>query len=160
MPLRFRTEIDGEGVFDRAFTRIDSLDDFRPVWPSVIDEFYVIEQEQFDTEGAAGGSGRWRPLSEKYRAWKEVHYPGAPILQSEGDLVASLTDPEAPDAIVIPARDELVLGSKVPYARIHQRKGRPPISFSEAQKRRIQKAIQQGLVQFVREAGFEVREAA
>lgn len=160
MPLRLRAEVLGETVFDRAFSRLDKLDDFRPIWPSVITEFYAIEQGQFDSEGAAGASGKWRPLSESYRAWKEVHYPGEPILQREHDLVDSLTDPEAAGAILQPREDELILGTSVPYARVHQRTGRPPISFSEAQKRRIQKAIQAGLVRFVREAGFEVREAA
>lgn len=160
MPIRLRAEVLGEVVFDRAFSRLDRLDDFRPIWPPVIAEFYAIEQEQFDSEGAAGASGKWRALSKAYGEWKEVHYPGAPILQREGDLVASLTDPEAAGAILQPREDELIIGTSIPYARVHQRTGRPPVSPSEAQKRRIQKAVQQGLVRFVREAGFEVREAA
>lgn len=160
MPLRFTAEVDGAEVFNRAFSRLDSLDDFRPVWPPVIREFYLIEAEQFESEGAVGGSGRWEPLSETYREWKEVHYPGEPILQRDHDLVESLTDPEAAGAILQPREDELIMGSSVPHARIHQRKGRPPISFSEAQKRRIQKSIQAGLVQFIREAGFNVQEQA
>jgi phage gpG-like protein len=159
VPVRFRIEVDGAEVFDRAFSRLDRLDDFRPIWPNVISEFYTIEQEQFDTEGAAGGQ-RWAQLSPAYKRWKDVHYPGEPILQREHDLIESLTDPEAPDAVLIPGQEELIIGTKVPYAVVHQRRGRPPISFSESQKRRIQKAIQQGLVRFVREAGFEVREAA
>jgi phage gpG-like protein len=151
--------IDGEIVINRAFNRLDSLSDFRPIWPNVIQEFYLIETEQFESEGAAGGE-KWEPLSESYREWKEVHYPGEPILQRDHDLVESLTDPEAADAILIPREDELIIGSGVPHARIHQRKGRPPINFSEAQKRRLQKAIQAGLVRFVREAGFDVEERA
>lgn len=147
-------------MFDRVFNRLDSLDDMRPLWPNVIAEFYLIEQEQFDTEGAAGGSGKWPALSEPYKTWKEAHYPGEPILQRDHDLIESLTDPEASGAILRPGQDELVLGTSVPHARIHQRRGRPPISFSESQKRRIQKALQQGLVKFVREAGFNVEERA
>jgi phage gpG-like protein len=155
--MRFTVDVDGLPMFDRAFNRLDSLNDLRPLWPEVISEFYLIEQEQFDTEGAAGGQ-KWAPLSPAYREWKEIHYPGEPILQREHDLINSLTDPEAPDAILEPREDELIIGSKVPYARIHQRKGRPPISFSEQQKRRLQKALQRGLVQFVRDAGFNVSE--
>ena len=160
MAIRFTASIDGAEIFDRAFSRLDSLDDMRPLWPNVIAEFYLIEQEQFDTEGAAGATGRWPALSPAYKAWKDVHYPGEPILQREHDLIASLTDPEASGAILRPGEDELIMGTSVPYALVHQRRGRPPISFSESQKRRIQKALQRGLVRFVREAGFEAREAA
>lgn len=156
--------VEGQVVFDRAFNRLDSLSDFRPIWPNVIAEFYLIESDQFETEGAAGGQ-RWTPLSPLYSEYKEQVYPGQPILQAEGDLRASLTDPEAAGAILQPREDELIIGTSVPYARAHQRgtirmPARPPINFSEAQKRRIQKAIQAGLVRFVREAGFDVQEKA
>lgn len=164
--MRFTGEIDGAEIFDRAFNRIDSLSDLRPLWPPVIEEFYLIEQEQFDTEGAAGGQ-RWAALSDPYAARKAREFPGQPILQAEGTLMASLTDPEALDAILRPAQDELVIGTNVPYALVHQRGSskrniprRPPISFSEAQKRRLQKALQAGLVQFIRDAGFNVEERA
>jgi phage gpG-like protein len=162
--IRLSASVDGGQVFDRAFNRLDSLSDFRPIWPSVIAEFYAIETEQFETEGAAGGQ-RWTPLSPVYSEYKERVFPGQPILQAEGDLRASLTDPEAAGAILQPREDELVIGTNVPYALVHQRGSsrrniprRPPINFSEAQKRRIQKAIQAGLVRFVREAGFDVQE--
>lgn len=162
---RFRIEVAGEEVFNRAFNRIDSLSDLRPIWPNVIREFYLIEAEQFESEGAAGASGRWAPLSDVYAKYKAVAYPDKPILQAEDDLMKSLTDPEALGAILRPDEQELTIGSSVPYAMAHQhgtRKmpARPPISFSEAQKRRIQKSIQVGLVRFIREAGFNVEERA
>lgn len=162
--MRFVGEIDGGVAFDRAFNRLDSLSDLRPLWPPVIEEFYLIETEQFDSEGAAGGE-RWAPPSDPYAARKAQSFPGAPILQAEGDLRASLTDPEAADAVLQPREDELIIGTRVPYAMAHQRgtsrmPRRPPINFSEAQKRRIQKALQVGLVRFIREAGFQVEERA
>jgi phage gpG-like protein len=162
--LRFIAEVDGAITFDRAFNRIDSLRDLRPLWPLVIEEFYRIEMEQFESEGAAGGQ-RWAPLSDPYRTWKEARYPGEPILQREHDLIDSLTDPEAADAVLLPGEDELVIGTRNPTAVFHQRgtrrmPRRPPINPSEAQKRRIQKALQQGLVQFIRDAGFDVQERA
>lgn len=158
--MRFTGSIDGVETFDRAFNRIDSLSDFRSLWPPVIEEFYRIETEQFESEGAAGGQ-RWAPLSDPYAARKAQVFPGQPILQAEGDLRASLTDPEAADAIFLPREDELILGTRNPTAIFHQRgtsrmPRRPPINFSEAQKRRIQKALQAGLVQFIRDAGFNV----
>lgn len=162
--ITFRAEVDGIEVLNRGFNRIDQIiSDFRPIWPNVAQEIYGINQEQFDSEGGKGASGKWAALSPAYKRWKEVHYPGLPILQREQDLMSSLTDPEAPDAIYLPGRDELVVGTKDEKALAHHRglghlPARPIFSFSEQQKRRIQKAIQAGLVQFTRQAGFEVQE--
>lgn len=160
---RFRVEIDGIEVLNRAFNRVDQIiSDFRPLWPNVADVVYTINQEQFDSEGGRGASGKWAALSPAYKKWKEIHYPGQPILRLTNALYESLTDPEANDAVFQPGKDELVIGTRVPYATAHHRGGRSPqrqiFSFSEPQKRRIQKAIQAGLVQFTRQAGFEVQE--
>lgn len=162
--LRFRADVEGVEVLNRAFNRVEQIiSDFRPIWPFVSDEIYTINAEQFDSEGAKGASGKWAALSPAYKKWKEIHYPGQPILQAEGDMVASLTDPEASDAVYLPRIDELVIGTRDEKARAHHLglgnlPARPIFSFSEPQKRRIQKAIQKGLVQFTRQAGFEVRE--
>lgn len=163
--MRFQVSIAGEEVFDRAFNRLDSLSDLRPLYPPLIKEFYRIEAEQFESEGAAGGQ-RWQPLTPAYEKRKSIAYPGQPILQAAGDLMASLTDPEAADAVLQTLPDELIIGTRNPTAIFHQRgtrRGlprRPPINFSEQQKRRLQKAIQIGLVSFIREAGFRVDERA
>lgn len=158
--IRFISTVEGVVTLDRAFNRIDEfIDDFRSVWPSVAREFYQIEEEQFASEGAVGLSGKWAPLSLAYKRWKEIHYPGQPILKLTNALYESLTSPDALDSIFRPERDELTIGTKAPYGRRHQRE-RPPISLNEEQNRRIQKAIQIELVQFTRSLGFEVREAA
>lgn len=163
--FRLRAEILGTEVFNRAFNRIDSLSDLRPLWPEVIREFYLIETEQFESEGAAGASGKWAALSDVYAKYKEVAHPGQPILRADDNLYQSLTDPEAVGAVLRPEADSLTIGTSVPYATAHQRgtrrmPARPPISLAEAQKRRLQKSIQAGLVRFVREAGFNVEERA
>lgn len=158
--LKFSATVDGVETINRAFNRVDEfISDFRNVWPYVTTEFYQIEKEQFDTEGAAGASGKWAPLSPAYKKWKEIHFPGQPILRLRNDLFESLTSPDALDSIYIPEKDQLTIGTKVPYGRVHQRE-RPPISMNEQQKRRIQKAIQRGLVEFTRRAGFQVEERA
>lgn len=165
MPFRFQVEVLGEEIFNRVFNRIDSLSDLRPLYPEVIREFYAIEREQFESEGAAGASGRWAPLSAGYARSKQASHPDKPILRADDDLFASLTDPEAAGAILRPEPDSLTIGTSVPYAIFHQRgtrhmPARPPISPSETQKRRLQKALQSGLVRFVREVGVSVDERA
>lgn len=164
--LRFVSTVDGIVTLDRAFNRIEEyISDFRSVWPSVTQEFYRIEAEQFASEGAAGASGKWTPLSPAYAKFKAVEFPGEPILQASHHMIESLTDPEALDAVFIPEPTQLTIGTRDPKALAHHRgrgrlPARPVISMSEAQKRRIQKAIQRELVEFTRRLGFQVREEA
>ena len=53
--------------------------------------FYKHERKVFKTQGVATASGRWPALSEKYKAWKEKHYPGRSIMVRTGALRDSLT---------------------------------------------------------------------
>lgn len=164
--IAFTGTIEGVEVLNRAFNRIEEhISDFRSLWPNVATEIYTINAEQLDSEGSKGASGRYSALSPAYARFKAIQFPGQPILQATGALYASLTDPDAPDAIYEPRKDELVIGTKVPYGRAHQLglgslPARPIFSFSESQKRRIQKVIQKGLVEFTRRAGFQVEEKA
>lgn len=158
--ITFSAEVQGVVELERAFNRIDHyISDFRPIWPSVTPVIYGIFHAQFDSQGGHGASGRWKALSPAYRKWKEKHYPGQPILKLTNSLYESLASPEGNDAIYRPEVDQLTIGSKVPYAAAHQ-KTRPIISLTEDDKRKIQKAIQLPLVQFVRKQGFTVMENA
>jgi phage gpG-like protein len=162
--IQFVGSIDGTEVLNRAFNRVEQfISDFRSIWPNVAGEIYAINAEQFESQGAAGKSGRWAALSPAYARFKAIAFPGQPILQAEGHMVASLTDPNAADAIYQPQKDELIIGTKDPKAAAHHRgtgrlPARPIFSFTEQHKRRIQKSIQRGLVEFTRRAGFEVQE--
>jgi phage gpG-like protein len=164
--IRFTAEVAGIEVLDRAFNRIDEyISDFRSVWPNVAREFYGIEHEQFQSEGAHGASGKRAPLSPAYKRWKEIHFPGEPILRLYHPLEESLTSPDGLDSVYQLLADEMILGSRAPYARAHQfgtgnMPARPPIDLTEEDKRRIQKSIQAGLVQFTRSLGFEVQDLA
>lgn len=155
--IQFSASVDGVEVLNRAFNRIEErIGDLRPIWPAVAAEFYRIEEEQFASEGAHGASGRWPKLSPAYLKWKEVHYPGQPLLKLTNALYESLTTPDAADSVYQLSEDEMVVGSRAPYATVHQRRGRPPIALTEDDKRRLQKAIQQGLVPYARREGFQV----
>lgn len=166
--IYFVGNVAGVEVLNRAFNRVEEyISDFRSIWPDVAAEIYAINAEQFESEGSAGASGKWAALSPAYARFKAIAFPGQPILQAEGHMVESLTDPEALDAIYRPEQNVLTIGSQDPKARAHHLglgnlPARPIFSFSERQKRRIQKAIQKNLVEFTRRAGFHVedREAA
>lgn len=164
--VRFSFTVDGFQQFDRAFNRIDEyISDFRSVWPSVAKAFYEIEREQFASEGAHGASGKWPALSPAYKRWKDVHFPGMGILKATTELFESLTSMEALNAVFRVGPDELTIGSSAPYGTAHQRgtgrmPARPPISMNDADKIKIQKAIQSELVKFTRRMGFQVQEKA
>lgn len=160
--IRFTATLEGVEVLDRAFSRVtEHISDLRPIWPNVAKEFYAIEREQFASEGSHGASGKWAKLSPAYAKYKEVAYPGMPILRASTALYESMTSPDAADSIFRPEPQELTIGSQAPYAVAHQRGGgrlpaRPIISLTEDDKRRLTKAIQLPLVQFVRRQGFSV----
>lgn len=161
---RFIITVENEQVFDRAFNRLDqSVSDFRGIWPGVSGTIYSIFGRAFDTEGASTAAGRWKELTPSYARGKAIKFPGQTILRAENTLFESMTDPEAADAVFIPERDQLTIGSRDPKARAHQRglgnlPARPMISFTETDKRDIQKSLQRGLLQFVRSLGLPVEE--
>lgn len=158
--LRFTAEVAGTEVLDRAFNRIDQeISDFRNFWPGIITTFYEIETQQFQSEGARGASGKWAPLSPAYKLFKEREFPGKTILRRTDALYESMTSADALDSVLRPEKDELTIGSSIPYALIHQR-FRPVISLTDDNKRRMMKSIQQRLVEFARKTGFVVEEKA
>jgi len=79
--LTIRVTIMGEEVVARALSRFgEGIKDFRPAWEQIQINFAEIEEQQFATQGARGGTP-WAPLSPNYAAWKEKYFPGLPILQ-------------------------------------------------------------------------------
>lgn len=160
---KFEIEVDGVILLAREFIRFDEIQrEMRTIWPFVQEAFLRMEREQFRSEGGAGASGRWKPLSEKYRKWKEIKYPGRPILELKTRLMPSLTRRGARGSVYIAEPMELTLGTRVVsdsgfnYPLAHQQgipKGsgrllprRPPIDPSDSQKRLLQKEIQKGLL--------------
>ncbi len=163
--IQFTAEVQGVEVLNRAFNRIEEyISDFRGIWPNVAKEFYTIEHEQFATEGAHGASGKWAALSPVYAKFKAVTFPGMPILRATTSLYDSMTSPGAPDSIFRMEPLEMTAGTQREGATAHQRgaglPARPIISLTGDDKRRMQKAIQTGLVQFTRRLGFDVMENA
>jgi phage gpG-like protein len=152
-------EIAGQVQMDRGIARFaDGIADYRPVWPVIEDEFYGQVRRQCATEGAEGGE-HWKPLSAAYGEWKEVHYPGKPILQRTGDLFKSLTSSSDANAVCIEERKKLTLGSRVSYSIYHQTgtsrmPARPEIQLTEVFKRIAMKNVQAYLVEIATKVGF------
>lgn len=123
--------------------------DWTPFWQHEFAPFfYRSVQQDFILEGGASGAS-WAPLSPAYAAWKQQHYPGRGILQRQGALKASLSGPDAPQAIFRASATSLEIGTSVPYAMAHQapRPGsrlpqRPPMRVNPAFMQTIGKSLQ------------------
>jgi phage gpG-like protein len=163
--IRIVGTVSGHRELDRAFNRVDKfISDFRNVWPAITDIFYAAEEKLFDSQGATGASGKWAPLSRAYKKFKDVAYPGQPILRRDDTLYESLTSPDGLDSIYRAEPLMLTIGTKAPHARAHQHglkvPKRSPISLTQGDKRKMQKAVQVELVKFTRDLGFQVQEKA
>ena len=162
--IGFTIEVAGEVQLHRAIQRFtDGVDDLRPLWPEMSQMFYDIEREQFTTEGGAGESGPWAPLSPRYAAWKASHYGGKGILERSGGLLASLTG--GTGAIHETTKDSLRIGTSNRHAMFHQKgtrrmPARKVIDLSERNKRRLMKVLQGYLVRLEREASNAASAAA
>ena len=82
----------------------------------------------FKSKGKSIGE-KWPPLSLSYKSWKDAHFPNRPLLVLKGNLKASLTKTNSRLMIFNNRKgNQLVLGSRVPYANAHnygsRRRGR------------------------------------
>ena len=77
----------GEERFVRAFNRLEKkAADLRPIFQEISLDFYKREKQIFAREGDP------KPfvppkLNEKYKAWKQKHYPGSKVMQLTGRLM-------------------------------------------------------------------------
>lgn len=116
MPVHLRFSFLGEQQVDRTLLGLaDRARDMRPVWDELERRFTDFEEKWFGSEG----DGTWAPLSPSYRAWKEKHFPGEPILQRQRDLYRSVTKPD----IAVKEPGYAIFGTADPVAAIHQRRG-------------------------------------
>lgn len=156
MAIEFSVQVDGVPVLIRSFNRVQRhINDLKRVWDQVEPEFFAMERQQFRTEGAAGASGRWAPLSPAYTARKLKKYGAQPIMVASGRLRKSLFNEGGSDSVSIKGNREAFFGTRVEYAAYHQRGAgnlpeRKPIDPSTEQKRTLTKSIQRGLVNIIR----------
>lgn len=153
-------EVAGEVQLRRAFSRFgDGVTDLRAPFTGIADDFEKMSERIFASEGSTGGRGQWAPLTQAYAARKAKIAPGKSILRLTDRLWRSLTGRNSADAIRSIKKDELRLGSKVPYGLYHQdarspRTKRRPIDLAERDKRRWGKIVQRHLVDIAKREGI------
>lgn len=148
MPPGFVTlEIEtlGDERFVRGFNRyVARMKDFTPIFEELLEDFREIEEKNFASQGTPKA---FAPLSTKYKAWKERHYPGRPIMELRGVLKASLVG-RSPDSVINIDRKSAEYGTSVKYAHRHQ-KGtygmpvRKIVQLTESDKTRWARKIHQ-----------------
>jgi phage gpG-like protein len=106
-----------------AISRLTKLDlagrDLTLAFFAIQQRLEGYEKQQFDSEGA-WGSGGWAPLKPAYKAWKDQHFPGMPILQRTQALMKSLTEEVAEGAIREIEPHMMVFGTSIEYAKFHK----------------------------------------
>lgn len=142
--FRFTLDFYGDTQVDRTLAALgDRVSDASEAWEAITDRFVAGQRRQFDTQGAAGGA-RWAPLSPAYAAQKARTHPGQPILQRDGDLVASLT--RRPLGVEHITATSMVIGSDVEHGRYHQLGDgvprRRPVELTEVTRRDWVKLLQ------------------
>lgn len=151
--MRLEISVAGINVVKRDLLRFaDRAQNIAPARDEIARILAEDNRRNFESEGAAGSYGRWKPLSPAYARWKQRHYPGRKILVRTGKLSESLT--RVPMGIQDATRDRITLGTDIYYAQYHQTGGRrlprrPPIALTEQVKRDMVKVLERYLVENV-----------
>ena len=117
--IRVRTEPDFQRMAAMLGELQNAVRNTRPALPGIV---AIVKRQlaaQFDSEGARSPSGRWRPLSAKYAAWKARRFPGAKILERTGALKRSLAS-YGPGSVVDYGPNSVFIGSSIHYGPYHQ----------------------------------------
>lgn len=155
MAITVTIKIEGDQQVLRTFLRFaEDVQHLEEPFNAIANDFYDIENRQFDSEGGYG-SGGWAALSDVsegkgYASWKAKHFPGTSILVRWGNLRESLTMMGGYNIRDVEPLS-VTLGTMMPYAKWHQRgTGRMPqrrvIDLTEDDKSRWVKIIQAYLV--------------
>lgn len=101
--------------------------DMTPALEEVADDFLELERRVFDTQGRVVLSAGWRKLSKSWTKFKQTHGLSPRILemtQGGGRLRRALTVKGAPYQLRHVTDEEVVVGTNLGIARIHQKGGK------------------------------------
>jgi hypothetical protein len=135
--LSLRVSLPGQQPLSVGLNRLRAtITDWTPYWTNYfVPAWYALEQAQYASEGASGGSG-WPALTARYAAWKQKHYPGQPIGVLTGAARTALTDPTGAGAVLLPGQTSFTVGTDLPYPiylQLGTRKmaARPPMQVTD-----------------------------
>lgn len=143
----------GETELNRTLLRIQhAAEDMRPAFNAIHDNFLILEERQFESEG--GYSGGWAPLADSTVAAKAAAGLDPHILQATGELFRSLTEKGDENHVFRITGDSMFMGSKVDYGKYHQSREprsrlprRPPVTLPEQSKKLWVKFLQSWLME-------------
>ena len=124
--LKISISIEGIPLIDRILgTAAAAAKDLRPAFNEITKDFERQMREVFDSSGAIAGYQQWTPLNRAYAAKKQADGYGTKILVRTGQLKTSLTGGGFVGGGVGVVRKiskrAMTIGTKVPYAKYHQR---------------------------------------
>ena len=95
MPVEITFEITGEAQYARAFEILEhEARDLSDPLGEIGEDLRQRVGEQFGSEGSAGGSP-WSQLDPEYLRWKELDFPGRPLLVRTGAMRGAALSPDA-----------------------------------------------------------------
>jgi hypothetical protein len=110
----------GKEHYLRGFNRIAAeVQDFNEPFRILIDDYREMEKRIFGSEGSSEGEQSFKPLSKKYREWKEAYFPEQSIMVLTGALRAALTGKTSGTVEQIEKRSA-EFGTDIKYAHRHQ----------------------------------------
>lgn len=119
MSASFKVDVTGLDRTLRMMRELrGGLRDFRPLWEKIEEDFYRIQAEHFDSQGARAGE-RWQPNSPVYAAIKAKEYGERRVMHLEGGMRESFTRRGAAGQVRKVSDRELVLGSSLLRALVH-----------------------------------------
>lgn len=152
-------EVFGDSILSRRLFRFgERAIDAAPAWAAIIEKIQEDLKTLFATEGASGGEP-WAPLADSTLERKAELGLSSKILNAEGFLEDSLTKDDALGSVkeIDPqgfrfGSDLAVESGDYILAELHQKgtefmDARPPLQFTELQKRGYVKQLQEYLVE-------------
>lgn len=133
-----KESIDGmEGIQAR-------MADQRPVFNLLLGEFYTIEEDLFENEGATGEHGKWADIKDATRKRRKSRTGNdeGKILHDTGALERSLTRPNQLGSRRVITAHTMSVGSALPQAAYAKRTERRPIDFTISQAEYFKLQIQ------------------
>lgn len=140
---------DGKGVTLNLTRFQQRVEDATPAMREVVRQVKSGRNTDMFRNGGPP-SKRWKPLDPGYRAWKARHYPGAGTLVRTGRLRDSLT--VAGQGVETAGPRSATIGTRVPYAKYHQRgtrsmPARPIVDQDRDVQRLVTKIMQRWVVE-------------